>query len=117
MEMLNSAIAGDFYRVTAANADAITGAAFLSSSGWSLAIASSNPSPTTLTLNLPTTGAAPSQGFSLSAETPTATNDVTVNNATGTPQVSIVPITLAGNQITIPPYGLVVLLPAGAPAP
>jgi hypothetical protein len=116
MEMLNSAIAGDYYPVTTSNTG-ITAAAFLANSNWSLAIVSANANPTTISLSLPSTGVAPTQAFSLSAATLTSTNDVTADNATGAPQVSIAPITLSGNQVTIPAYGLVVLLPAGASSP
>jgi hypothetical protein len=117
MKMLNSAIAGDFYPATAANAGAITAGAFLAGSNWSLAIASANPSATTLNLSLPASGAPPSQAFSLSAPTPLSTNDVTAGNPTGDPQVSISSIPFTGTQITIPPYGFVVLLPNGALPP
>jgi hypothetical protein len=117
LEMLNSAIAGDFHAATASNAGSITAAAFLSNSGWSLAIASANSSPTVLTVSLPANGTPPSQAFTLSGPTPTLMNDVSASNPTGNAQVSIAPITVSGNQVTVPPYGFVVLLPAGVAAP
>jgi hypothetical protein len=116
MEMLNSAIAGDYYPATTSNTG-ITAAAFLANSKWSVAIVSASANPTTVSLSLPSAGAAPTQAFSLSAATLTSTNDVTADNATGAPEVSIAPITLSGNQVIVPPYGLVVLLPAGAASP
>jgi len=116
MEMLNSAIAGDYYPATTSNTG-ITAAAFLANSKWSVAIVSASANPTTVSLSLPSAGVAPTQAFSLSAATLTSTNDVTADNATGAPEVSIAPITLSGNQVIVPPYGLVVLLPAGAASP
>ena len=66
MEMLNSAIAGDYYPATTSNTG-ITAAAFLSNSKWSVAIVSASATPTTVSLSLPSAGVAPTQAFSLSA--------------------------------------------------
>jgi hypothetical protein len=118
LEMLNRAIAGDFYPVTVpAGVSGINAAAFLSSAGWSLAIVSSNPGPTPLTLSLPAGATPPAQLLTLSAPTITSTNDVTANNPSGQQQVSIVNTPFSGTQLTIPPYGFVVLLPPNSPAP
>ena len=118
--MLDSAIAGgDFYPVTVSGpaASAITGAAFLSSNGWSMALVSDNSEPRQVTVTVPTSGASPTKVFTLTGATPTSTNDITTGNPDGKQQVSIVQTSLSGGQVTLPPYGLVVLLPADAPSP
>jgi hypothetical protein len=108
--MLNSAIGGDFYSVTPSggSASSINAAAFLNDGNWSLAITSASGSATTVSVSLPATGAAPTQAFELSAATPTTTNE-SGNNVTISSATIMAPL-----QVTIPAYGFVILLPAGA---
>lgn len=118
--MLDSAISeGDFYPATVSGPEAsgITAAAFLSSNGWSMALVSANSEPRQVTITVPAGAASPTKIFTLTGATPTSTNDITAGNPEGEPQVSIVQTSLSGSQVTIPPYGLVVLLPADAPSP
>jgi hypothetical protein len=112
LQMLNSSISGDLYSVSVSGtgASTITAAAFLSGAGWSMAIVSASSTPIQATINL-SSGTQPTQVLTLSAPTAVSTNDVTSNNPSGQQQVSIVQTSLSGAQITIPPYGLVVLLP------
>jgi hypothetical protein len=59
----------------------------------------------------------PLRSFILSAPSINASNDVTADNPGGQHQVFIKETTLDGSEIAVPPYGLVVLLPADAPTP
>jgi hypothetical protein len=117
VQMLNAAISGDFYPVTVAGpgASGITAAAFLGPNGWSIAIVSSNSSPSQVTVSVPSSGAPPTQVLTLSGASPTSTNDITTGNPSGAQQVSIVQSSLAANnQVTVPAYGLVVVVPAAS---
>jgi hypothetical protein len=69
VEMLNSAIGGDFYPVSAIGpaASGITAAAFLSNSSWSMAIVSTNSAPSQIAISLPSSGTPPTRVFTLSA--------------------------------------------------
>jgi hypothetical protein len=116
LELLNSAIGGD-YHTAATNAPGVSAAAFLTRTGWSVAIVSANAAPTSLVLKLPSDAAKPLRSFVLSGSSLTASNDVSADNPGGLRQVSIEKATLDGNEITVPPYGLMVLLPPDAPEP
>lgn len=116
LELLNSAIGGDYHTATT-DAPGISAAAFQSRAGWSVAIVSSNAVPTSLALKLPPGAARPLRSFILSAPSLIASNDVSADNPGGLRQVFIKEATLGGNEITVPPYGLMVLLPPDAPAP
>jgi hypothetical protein len=108
LQMLNQAVGGDYYSVTAQGTSAgkITAAAFLTNAGWSLALVSTSPNPTRVSLKLPPQGTHPSRILTLSAPSITSTNE-SVDD-----EVRIVRTALAGDsQITIPPYGFVVALP------
>jgi hypothetical protein len=116
VELLNSAIGGDFHPATT-DTTGITAAAFLSSTGWSVAIASANATPTSLILKLPPGAAPPTRAFILTAPSIIASNDVIAGNPASLHQVFIKETAIADNDITVPPYGLLVLLPADALAP
>jgi hypothetical protein len=107
MQMLNRVIGGDYYQVTASGpgSSGLRAAAFLSPSGWSVVIASSNPTPTAVSIASPAAGAQPTQAFALAAPT------MTTDNETGAP-VAITSIGLGANlRVTVPAYGLVTLNP------
>jgi len=108
--MLNEAIAGDFHTVTVAGADGLTAAAFLSSAGWSLAIASSSQKVTHVAIEFPTTAHLPTRMLMLQAANITSTNE-------SSQSVNISQTALAEGlqNVAVPAYGLVVLLPAGKP--
>ena len=109
VQMLNTAMSGDFYPVTVSGASGLTAAAFWSTAGWSLALTSSNSSPVTVTIALPGGGTAPTRALLLSAPTPTSTNE-------SGPQVGIAQAALGSNlTLTVPAYGLAVLLPPNNP--
>jgi len=116
VEMLNSAFGGDYHPATT-DAPGISAAAFQSRTGWSVAIVSANATATSLLLKLPPGAAVPLRSFILSAPSINASNDVSADNPGGLHQVSIKETTLDGSKITVPPYGLMVLLPATAPVP
>jgi hypothetical protein len=112
VQMLNKAIGGDYHSVTATgpNATTLNAAAFLSNAGWSLAIVSGCANPTRVSIKLPPNGAPPSRSFILSAPSITSTNE-------SGEEVKIVSAPLSGESgITIPAYGLVVLLPPRDPS-
>jgi hypothetical protein len=113
VQMLNAAISGDFYPVTVSGpgSSGVKAAAFLGTNGWSIAIVSASSTPSQVTINQPASGAAPTEAYTLSAATPLSTNDVTSNNPSGDQQVSIVQSSVSDNRVTVPAYGLVVLLP------
>jgi hypothetical protein len=108
VEMLNSAVGGDFYPVTAAGAGAsgINAAAFLNHGDLSMAITSASATPTTVSIS-PADPVGSWSVLQLKAPSATATNEV----GTG---VSIVPEPTVSNPVTlsISAYGFVVLLPA-----
>jgi hypothetical protein len=107
MQMLNSVIAGDFHKVTASGpgGSGLSAAAFFSNGGWSIVIASSNATPATLAVVLPSGGTAPSLANALIAP------DFTSDNETST-MVQIAPLGLSpGLQITVPAYGLATMTP------
>jgi hypothetical protein len=108
LEMLNQAVGGDFYPVTAVGPGAagLTAAAFLNGSAWALAIASANSSPTPVAIVLPVLRTNAWSQFTLAAPTVTTTNE------TGN-QVQIIKTSLSNlSQLTIPPYGFVVVVPS-----
>jgi len=107
MQMLNSVVAGDFYQATLSGigASGLRAAAFLSPAGWAFVIASQNPSALPVQINVPANAPPPTSAYSLSAST------ITTDNETGTNvQIVSTPMSL-GIQVTVPPYGLVVLKP------
>lgn len=106
LEMLNDAINGDFHKVSVSGtgSSGINAAAFLSSSGWSVIIASSNATPTVVTLSPAANGAPPTQATMLSAPTFTADNETSTN-------VQVLPTTLSDGQVTVSAYGVVELKP------
>jgi hypothetical protein len=110
LEMLNSAIAGDFHAVNAAGGlEGIDAAAFSTSAGWSLAIVSTESAPIQFSIELPSGGVRPSRLLMLSAPSLTSSNE-------STPEVRIVETTLSpALHITIPAYGFIVLLPPATP--
>jgi hypothetical protein len=112
VQMLNQAIGGDYHSVTALgpNAATLNAAAFLSNAGWSMAIVSTSASPTQVSIKFPTAGTPPSRGLVLSAPSPTSTNE------SADDQVKISSYAVSPSQVTIPPYGLVVMLPAASPS-
>jgi hypothetical protein len=111
VEMLNEAIGGDFHSVTVAGATGLTAAAFLSSAGWSLAIASSNRSATRVAINFPTAANLPTRLLTLQSPSITATNE-------SQQAVKISQTTLARGplNVSVPEYGFIVLLPPGNPS-
>lgn len=116
VELLNEAIGGDFHPATTEPAG-ISAAAFLSPSGWSVAIASAKAMPTRLALKLPPDAALPTRAFILLGPAPTATNDVSADNSAGRRQVFIKEARVTGDEIVAPPYGLIVLLSNDSPGP
>ena len=111
VEMLNTAIGGDFHRTTIAGTTGLTAAAFLSSAGWSLAIASSNPRATKVAIDFPTVANLPTRMETLQSCSATATNE-------NQRAVTITRTTIGGGlqNVSVPAYGFVVLLPAGNPS-
>ncbi|HLW71259.1 MAG TPA: hypothetical protein VKS22_11630, partial [Candidatus Binataceae bacterium] len=108
LQMLNSAVGGAFYPVSASGpgAGGLNAAAFLRKGNWAVAITSGNASPITLSITLSAAGAPPTQAFELSAATPTTTNEL-ANNVTIARAAITAPL-----RVTIPAYGFVILLPA-----
>jgi hypothetical protein len=106
VEMINHAIEGDYHSVTAEGADASTlnAAAFLSNGRWSMVIVSASPTPTSLSIKFPPGGTPPSRSLTLSAPSITSTNE-SVDD-----QVKIISADVSQSQITVPAYGLVVML-------
>jgi hypothetical protein len=108
VQMLNEAIGGDYHPVTAVGPDkgTINAAAFLSKAGWSIAIVSTSASPTEVTIKFPQGGVSPSRSLTLAAPSITSTNEASDD------QVRIATGSISGEpKITVPAYGLVVLLP------
>ena len=95
-----------YHSVTAkgANASTLNAAAFLSDGRWSMVIASASPTPTSLSIKFPAGGTPPSRSLTLSAPSITSTNE-SVDD-----QVKIVSAEVSQSQITVPAYGLVVML-------
>lgn len=109
LEMLNQAIEGDFYPVSFdEHGDGIRAAAFRSSRGWALALVSTNPVPLALLIKWPHEGARPAEMLSLSAANIFADNEerseVSIHRSKLPPDA---------DHLTVPGYGLIVLLPAG----
>ena len=111
LEMMNQAIGGDFHPVTIAGATGLTAVAFRSSAGWSMAIASSNPGATNVAVAFPTGATQPTRLLTLNSSSITATNETAKN-------VTIAQATLAQGfqNISVPAYGFIVLLPPGNPS-
>src|SRR5579863_5014106 len=108
LQMLNSAVGGAFYPVSASGpgAGGLNAAAFFNNRKWSFAITSANSTPTQITLSLPARRVGKWSVTELNAPSPTATNESSTQVLiTSGPAVSN-PITLS-----IPAYGFVVLLP------
>jgi hypothetical protein len=106
LQMLNDAIGGDFHQVSASGtgSSGLSAAAFLSTNGWSLVIASANATPTQVSISLPASGDPPTQAYMLSAPSITSDNETATN-------VKIVPTTFSGGIVTIPACGVVELKP------
>ncbi len=111
VEMLNKAIGGDFHPVTISGATGLTAVAFLSSAGWSMAIASTNSTLTKVAINFPTTAPAPTRFLSLESSSVTATNETQEQVKIG--QVAE-PKGL--QNVSVPAYGFLVMLPPGNPS-
>jgi hypothetical protein len=111
VEMLNQAIAGDFYPVTISGATGLTAVAFLSRAGWSMAIASSNPGTIKVAIDFPTAATMPTRFLSLESSSPTATNE-------DGQKVEITQVAEAKglHGVLIPPYGFIVMLPPVNPS-
>ena len=107
LQLLNRAIAGDYYPAAAfgPGANAIAAAAFKTDQGWSLVITSANPAPTTLAIALPAGSALPALAQTLTGPSLTADNESAVN-------VKIGPLAISpGLRLTVPPYGIAVVTP------
>jgi len=107
LQMLNSAVGGAFYPVSASGpgAGGLNAAAFFNNRKWSFAITSANSTPTTVSITMPSIGIAPTQASQLSASSATSTNESST-------EVTIAPADLTGAlQVTVPAYGFVVLTP------
>ncbi len=109
--MLNETIGGDFHPVTVTGAIGLTAAAFLSKTGWSVAIASSDSHATTVALDFPMAATPPTRIQTLLSISPTATNELQQEV-----EISSTALIKGLRNIAVPPYGLVVLLPAANPS-
>jgi hypothetical protein len=112
VEMLNKAINGDLYAVHDAENRPmldLTVNAFRTKAGWSAALASASPTARTVALHFPSTpGALPQRLLRLDTNDPEARNeareDVRIFEETIAPKDATV-------SVTLPPWGLIVLLP------
>jgi hypothetical protein len=111
VEMMNQAIGGDFHPVNISGATGLTAVAFRSSAGWSMAIASSNPAATNVAIAFPSGATQPTRLLTLNSSSITATNETEKD-------VTIAQTQLAQGfqSVSIPAYGLIVLLPPGNPS-
>jgi hypothetical protein len=109
--MMNQAIGGDFHPVNISGATGLTAVAFRSSAGWSMAIASSNPAATNVAIAFPSGATQPTRLLTLNSSSITATNETEKD-------VTIAQTQLAQGfqSVSIPAYGLIVLLPPGNPS-
>lgn len=109
--MLNETIGGDFHSVSVSGATGLTAAAFLSSAGWSLAIASSNPDVTKVVIDFPTAATVPSRLHTLQFSSIKATNE-----SQQAVKISETTLTNGPRNVSVPAHGLIVLLPPGNPS-
>lgn len=116
VEMLNQAIRGDLHGVRDAETHSgqdLTVGTFRTTAGWSAALVSASPFTRIVTLHFPPSSAAlPRRALRLDTSDPEATNEereeVRVFEENLTPKETTV-------SVTLPPWGLVVLLPPTKP--
>jgi hypothetical protein len=111
MELVNSAIGGDYYAVTGMPTGTYANA-FENGSNWSAALVNSTPSRVSLTVQFPATGTLPAI-----AKTVLYTNSITDNNENSSNvYIGALPggMKVSGRSVTItlPPYAVVALNPA-----
>jgi len=105
LQMLNSAIGGDYYPIAISGpaSNGLSAAAFLSTSGWTAVIASSNATDSTVAITFPASGKPPTRAYLLSAPSMTADNETTSN-------VQVVPTTISGGVVIVPAYSVVTII-------
>jgi hypothetical protein len=105
LQMLNNAINGDYYPITISGAASkqLSAAGFLSTSGWTAVIASSNPTDSAVAITFPASGKPPTRAYLLSAPSITADNEINTN-------VQVVPTTISGGVVIVPAYSVVTII-------